>query len=64
MLEGVAVSWSAAERYAASAEVIWLVGTRPGPGPSCRPAARPRWRLRLRVLRACRAVVSQQSVHL
>ena len=25
MLEAVAVSWSAAERYATSAEVIWLV---------------------------------------
>ena len=56
MLEAVAVSWSAAERYATSAEVIWF-----------RPVGQQRardGRLRLCVLRACRAVVSQQGVHL
>ena len=33
MLEAVAVSWSAAERYAASAEVIWLVVKTSWSGP-------------------------------
>ena len=36
MLEAVAVSWSAAERYATSAEVIWLVvNARLGWRPAC-----------------------------
>ena len=56
MLEAVAVSWSAAERYATSAEVIWLV-------VNTQQRARDGG-LRLRVLRARRAVVSQQRVHL
>ena len=61
MLEAVAVSWSAAERYATSAEVIWLVVK------TSRPVGQQRacdGGLRLRVLRARRAVVSQQGVHL
>ena len=33
MLEAVAVSWSAAERYATSAEVIWLVVNTSWSGP-------------------------------
>ena len=33
MLEAVAVSWSAAERYAARAEVIWLVVKTSWSGP-------------------------------
>ena len=33
MLEAVAVSWSAAERYATSAEVIWLVVKTSWSGP-------------------------------
>ena len=33
MLEAVAVSWSAAERYAISAKVIWLVAKTSWSGP-------------------------------
>ena len=61
MLEAVSVSWSAAERYATDlvgCENI-LVQARPvGQQRACDGG------LRLRVLRACRAVVSQQRVHL
>ena len=66
MLEAVAVSWSAAERYATSAEVIWLVGCE-HVLVRARPVGQQRARdggLRLRVLRARRAVVSQQRAHL
>ena len=37
MLEAVAVSWSAAERYATSAEVIWLVVNTSWSGRSSAP---------------------------
>ena len=62
MLEAVAVSWSAAERYATSAEVIWLVVNTSWSGPGQQRAHDGG--LRLRVLRARRAVVSQQRVYL
>ena len=65
MLEAVAVSWSAAERYATNAEVIWLVVNTSW--SRARPVGQQRARdggLRLRVLRARRAVVSRQGVHL
>ena len=53
MLEAVAVSWSAAERYATSAEVIWLVVNTSWSGSCAVPARQQRVHL-------CRGVVGQQ----
>ena len=52
MLDAVAVSWSAAERYATSAEVIWLVVL-----VRARPVGQQR-------ARDGGLLVSQQRVHL
>ena len=41
MLEAVAVSWSAAERYATSAEVIWLVVKTSWSGPVRQASSAP-----------------------
>ena len=63
MLEAVAVSWSAAERYQRRGDLVGgehvLVRARPVGQQRARDGG-----LRLRVLRARRAVVSQQRVHL
>ena len=55
MLDAVAVSWSAAGRYATSAEVIWLVVNTSWSGPVRKASSAP-------VMAACVCVSSALAV--